>query len=351
VNIYGDNTVNMLGKDQAKFDWKALTPPFSVLAPMEFITDTAFRRLVAFCGKPDVMFSEFTHIEKLCVEGSNTRNRIQFHEEERPLIAQIWGNDPDHTYRAVKALIQLGFDGIDLNMGCPTPRAIEKGGCSALIKNPTLAGELLLAAKEAAGNHVPVSIKTRLGYDRIITEQWAEFLLALQPAALTMHGRLATDMYQGSTHWEEIRKVVALRNAMASDTVIIGNGDVQSSTEILNKHTRYGVEGVMVGRAALKNPLLFRHDEQSLESLTSAQRIQLLWHHATLCRDSLGDTRGFIVIQKYFKIYIAHFEKSAMLRSALSRARSFEQLYDLIKCHIGQDDREFTAHEQTGPED
>ncbi len=341
----------MHGQEQAKFHWKALVPPFSVLAPMEGITDTAFRRMLTSCGKPDVMFSEFTHVDKLCVEGSDTRNRILFHHSEQPLIAQIWGNDPDHTYIAVKALIQLGFDGVDLNMGCPTPRAIEEGGCSALIKNPTLASELILAAKEAAGAQIPVSVKTRLGFDRIITDQWAEFLLALQPAALTMHGRLATDMYQGPANWEEIGKVVTLRNAMASDTVIIGNGDVQSSTEILNKHTEYGVEGVMVGRAALRDPFLFRHDGQSIETLTPAQRIQLLWHHATLCRDSLGDTRGFIVIQKYISIYITHFEKSAMLRSSLSRTRSFEQLYDLMKCHIRDDERDFTANKNSGPED
>jgi len=341
--------VNTLSKDQAKFTWKALTRPFSVLAPMEFATDTAFRRLVTFCGKPDVMFSEFTHIDKLCVEGSDTRNRILFDRTERPLIAQIWGNNPDHTYTAVKTLIQRGFDGIDLNMGCPTPRAIEKGSCSALIKNPTLAGELFVAAKEAAGNHAPVSIKTRLGFDHIMTERWTEFLLTFAPAALTVHGRLATELYQGSANWEEIRKVVVLRDAMASDTVIIGNGDVQSSTEILKKHTCYGVEGVMVGRAVLKNPLLFRHDEHSIESLTSTQRIQLLWHHATLCRDSLGDIRGFIVIQKYFKLYITQFENAAMLRADLAKTRSFEQLYDCLKSHIKEDVKAFSGTEQTGP--
>jgi len=325
----------MLNCDQAKFDWSALPRPFSVLAPMDDVTDTAFRRVVLLCGAPDVLVSEFVHVGKLCAGlHTDTRNRLLFHSEEHPLIAQIWGNSPDQTYRAVKILVELGYDGIDINMGCPTSRAIDKGCCSALIKHPTLASELFLAAKEAADHHVPVSIKTRLGFDQIITEQWAGLLLNLKPDALTIHGRVATDMYSGHANWDEIAKVAALRHAMRSGTVIIGNGDVQSFAEIQEKHQRYGVDGVMVGRAILKDPFLFRKDGQTIDSLSPAQRIQLLWRHATLCRESLGRTLGFTVIKKYLKTYINKFKGAAQLRNKLGKAVSFEEAHTLLQPYL-----------------
>ncbi|MCF7975374.1 MAG: tRNA-dihydrouridine synthase [Phycisphaerae bacterium] len=319
----------------SKFNWHNLTRPFSVLAPMDDVTDTAFRRLVLLCGAPDVMVSEFVHVDKLLAgHHEDTRNRLLFHPEEHPLIAQVWGNSPDHTCAAVKTLIDLGYDGIDLNMGCPVSRAIDKGCCSALINNPTLARELFLAARESASDRVPVSIKTRLGFDRLITESWTQFLLTLNPAALTVHGRLATDMYRGAANWDEIGKVVALRNGMRSRTLIIGNGDVQSFSEIQERHDRYGVDGVMAGRAVLKNPFLFARDGRTMESLSPAHRIQLLWHHAELCRQSLGETLGFTVLKKYFKFYVIHFKGAAGLRASLHRAKSIEEAYLYLQPYL-----------------
>ena len=330
----------------SKFNWKALARPFSVLAPMEDMTDSAFRRLVKSCGAPDVMVSEFTHVGKVIAPLQiDTHNRLMYHPEEHPLIAQIWGNSPDHTFTAVQKLIELGFDGIDLNMGCPAPRAIEDGGCSALIKNPTLAGELFRAASEAAQGRVPVSIKTRLGFDQAITEPWTQCLLDLKPDALTIHGRVATDLYGGDANWDEIGKVVTLRDAMQSDTVIIGNGDVRSFLEIHEKHNRYGVDGVMAGRAVLKNPFFFRKDSRSLDSLSPAQRVQLLWHHATLCRDSLGDTLGFTVIKKYLKIYVNNFKGAASLRDRLGKAKSLTAVYGLLQPYL-----EETRQSESKPE-
>lgn len=325
----------MCNDHKNRFRWNTLTRPFSVLAPMEYVTDSPFRRMVVHCGAPDVMVSEFTHVEKVtAAHNTDTHNRLLYHTEERPLVAQIWGTSPPHTFSAVKKLINLGFDGIDINMGCPMPRAIEQGACSALIKNPSVAKEMFLAAREAAGGSVPVSIKTRLGVDRVITESWAEFLLSLKPDALTVHGRIARQMYRGSANWNEIGKVVAMRDAMDSDTVIIGNGDVQSLDEIREKRERYGVDGVMVGRAILKNPLLFRKDRKSIDSLSSDERIQLLWCHATLCRDSLGQTLGFTVVKKYLKTYVNDFGHSAQLRNILGRTRSFEEFHLVLAPYL-----------------
>ncbi|MCP4454528.1 MAG: tRNA-dihydrouridine synthase [Planctomycetes bacterium] len=321
-----------------RFQWKALARPFSVLAPMENVTDTAFRRLIRYCGAPDVMVSEFTHVDKLCAaEAVDTRNRLVFHPEERPLIAQVWGSVPENTFAAVKRLIALGFDGIDLNMGCPMPRAIEGGACSALINNPALASDLFMAALEAADGCVPVSIKTRLGFDRTVTESWAACLLNLNPAALTIHGRIATDKYGGEANWEEIAKVVTLRNDMGSDTLIIGNGDVQSVAEIQAKHQRHGVDGVMVGRAVLKNPLFFRQDGRTLDRLSPAQRIQLLWHHATLCRESFDEPLSFKVLKKYFKVYVTDFHGAADLRAQLNQTKSLEEATGLLQPYLDKD--------------
>ena len=332
------------------FNWQALTRPFSVLAPMETVTDSAFRRLVLSCGAPDVLVSEYTHVEKVdAPHNTDMHNRLMYHEEEHPLIAQIWGTAPKQTYAAVETLIDLGFDGIDINMGCPTRRAIEEGACSALIKTPTLASEMFLAAREASDGRVPVSIKTRLGFDRMITESWGEFLLTLKPDALALHGRIATDMYSGHANWDEICKVVALRNAMASDTVIIGNGDIQSWAQIQEKHRRYGVDGVMVGRAVLKNPFVFRQDGRTIDSLSPAQRIQLLWRHATLCREGLGDSLGFAVFKKYLKTYVNNFEGAAILRDKLVRVASFDAVYSRLQPYLAEPPRNLGSENDAAP--
>jgi tRNA-dihydrouridine synthase len=206
-----------------------------------------------------------------------------------------------------------------------------------LINNPTLARELFIAVRESADGRVPVSIKTRLGFDRLVTEPWAQFLLALKPAALTVHARVATAMYRGPALWEEIGKVVTLRNAMASDTVIIGNGDIQSSAEIQEKHDRYGVDGVMAGRAVLKNPFLFARDGRTLDSQSPAQRIELLRHHAELLRNTFGDILGFTVLKKYLKIYLFNFKGAAGLRAKLTSTKSFEEAYLHVQRYLEED--------------
>ena len=144
--------------------WQQLQKPFTVLAPMEEVTDTVFRRVVAQCGRPDVFFSEFTSVEGLCSQGREAVvRRLHFTAEERPLVAQVWGLEPRNFFESARLIKQLGFDGIDINMGCPVPKIIKGGSCGALIEAPALAQELVAAAKEGAGG-LPVSVKTRLGF-------------------------------------------------------------------------------------------------------------------------------------------------------------------------------------------
>ena len=176
------------------FDWQLLPQPFSVLAPMSDVTDTCFRRLMIQWGAPDVLYTEFVSADALCSEGFDyVRHRLMFEPEESPLIAQIWGKSPETYYTTVKRLIDLGFDGVDINMGCPVPKVIKKGCCSWLIENRSLAQELILATQEAAEGKIPVSIKTRLGFRGVETEDWAAFLLAFEPAALDCPNKSCND--------------------------------------------------------------------------------------------------------------------------------------------------------------
>jgi tRNA-dihydrouridine synthase len=318
------------------FDWKLLPRPFSVMAPMEHVTDSAFRRLVDFCGAPDVRYTEFMHVDKLCAgSGEDLRNRSTFHADERPLIAQIWGNRPGIFHGAVRRLMNLGFDGVDINMGCSVPKVLDKGCGAALMKDPSLARELLLAAKEAARGRLAVSVKTRLGFDRV-EPGWTEFLLAQEPAALIVHGRVATQRWQEPADWESIGAVVTQRDTLGNATALVGNGDVTSCADIQARYRDYGVDGVMVGRAVLKNPFLFCSDGRSIDSLSAGQRIELLWLHARFCQESLDESIAYTVLKKYVKRYITTFQGAAELRAALVKAGSFDEAHSLLDGYLGR---------------
>lgn len=296
--------------------WQKLPKPFFVLAPMENVTDMVFRQIVASCGKPDVFFTEFTNVDGLVSKGrERVIHRLQFTEGERPLIAQIWGNNPEHYYEAVKLIKDMKFDGIDINMGCPANKVVSKGFCAGLIRNPSLAKEIILATKEAAGD-MPVSVKTRIGYDKIQTEEWAGFLLEMQPAALTIHGRTAAEMSKVPAHWDEIGKVVNLRNQMKSKTLIIGNGDIQSYKQGIERANTYNVDGVMIGRGIFDNLWIF-NKEVSLESITHKEKIQLLIDHIQLYESTWGKTKNYEVLKKFYKIYVSGIPDAAEFRAQL----------------------------------
>ena len=215
---------------------------------MEDVTDTVFRRIVAFCGRPDVFFTEFTSTDGLVSPGRlRVIERLEYTDEELPLVAQIWGNNPENYYKACQEIADRNFQGIDINMGCPVKKVAGKGCCSGLIDNPQLAGELIQAAKEGSKG-LPVSVKTRLGYRKVQTEEWFSFLLEQDVPVITVHGRVAKHMSKYPADWDEIEKVVELRNQINPKTLIIGNGDVKSQAEITEKADSHGVDGVMIGR-------------------------------------------------------------------------------------------------------
>jgi len=310
--------------------WQQLPRPIFILAPMEDVTDTVFRRIISSVGKPHLYFTEFTNVDGFLSEGrEQVGQRLKFEPEEKPLIAQIWGLKPENFYKASKEIVEMGFDGIDLNMGCPQKDVISKGACSALINNHALAKEIIVATKEGSKG-LPVSVKTRLGFKTNQREEWIGFLLEQNLAALTIHGRTAQEMSIPSAHWDEIGKVVELRDMMGLTTPIIGNGDVESIEEAQEKVEKYHVDGVMIGRGIFHNPWLF-DPQKKLENITPTERFELLLRHIKLFEDTWGNKKPFQILKKYFKIYIANFSGASDLRAQLMECKNGDEVRNIIE--------------------
>lgn len=309
--------------------WGKLKKPIFILAPLDGVTDTAFRQIVASCGKPDVLFTEFVPVDAILspAQVKVIAKSLRYCEKERPIVAQIWGSDPQKFYESAKIIKKLGFDGIDINMGCPEKNVIKKGACSALIKNPKLAKEIILATIKGAEG-LPVSIKTRIGFSSIEIEKWAESLLETPIAALTLHLRTVSEMSKVPAHWEEIGKVVKLRNKMSSKTLIIGNGDVKSLKEAREKVQKYGIDGVMIGRGIFENVYLF-NGKVDITKVTSKQKIALLLKHLKLFDETFGNTRHFELMKKFVKCYVNNFKEASEKREMLMKSKTLAELISL----------------------
>jgi len=235
--------------------WQKLKQPFFALAPMADVTDVVFREIIAKYGKPDVFFTEFVSCDGLMSEGRESLLvDLKYTENQRPIVAQVFGSKPENFFKTAQLIKKLGFDGIDINMGCPD-RSIEKQGAGAsLIKNPKLAQEIIEATKKGAGN-MPVSVKTRIGYNKDEVETWIPALLEMKPTAITVHGRTRKELSKVSANWNSISRAVEL--AKDTGTIIIGNGDVLDLKDGKEKAKSSGVQGIMIGRSVFGNPWLF----------------------------------------------------------------------------------------------
>ncbi len=300
---------------------------------MEDVTDNIFREVIAITAKPDIMFTEFTNVHALMSEGrEDALINLEFSGKQRPIVAQIWGVNPDFFKESARLIVKLGFDGIDINMGCPVKKVTSMGSGAAHIKDKMLSAEIIKATKEGAGD-IPVSVKTRIGFDKVETEDWASFLLEQGIAALTIHGRTAKQMSKVSADWNEIGKVVKLRDEIAPSTIVIGNGDVLSYQEVIEKSKRYGVDGVMIGRGIFQNPWVF---EKEKRFHSKEERIKLLILHIKLFekrwKGKLPDYRykgKFQVLKKFFKIYIRDFNGASDLRQRLMECNFPEEVYKI----------------------
>lgn len=297
--------------------WQSLPVPFLVQAPMEHVTDTVFRQIIASATAPHLFFTEFTSVEGLDSKGvEEVKKRLIFTEKETPIIAQVWGKTPEKYKKASQMIVSMGFDGIDINMGCPDRTVMRNGCCAALITNPNLAKEIISAVKEGTNGTIPVSVKTRIGTNQIVTEEWTSFLLDQDIDALTIHGRTAKEQSLVPAHWDEIGKVPHIRDQKGKSTVIIGNGDVMTYADAVDKATVHNLDGIMIGRGIFQNLWIF-DPKKNPETITKSEKLMYLKKHITLFGQTWGTSKDFNIMKKFYKIYVSGFENASELRAQL----------------------------------
>lgn len=308
--------------------WAELPRPFFILAPMEDVTDVVFRHVVKEAGAPDVFFTEFTNSDSFCHPDGieSVRGRLAFTEDEQPMVAHIWGDKPEFFHEMSIALADMGFKGIDLNMGCPVPNVAERGKGSGLILRPDVAAELIEAAK--AGG-LPVSVKTRLGFTELAEmENWISHLLRQDIANLSVHMRTRKEMSKIEAHWELIPRIVELRDQIAPQTLITINGDILDRQMGLELAEKYGVDGLMIGRGIFKNPYAFEKEskEHSSQELIGLLRLQLD------LQDKYADQvpRSIVGLHRFFKIYVKGFPGANDLRVSLMNTKSTAEVREIL---------------------
>jgi tRNA-dihydrouridine synthase len=306
--------------------WNDLPRPFFILAPMEAVTDVVFRHVVARAAAPDMYFSEFTNATGWVHAGEKAiGGRLIMTDDEHPLIAQIWGGEAGDMEQLARHCTDLGFDGVDINMGCPAKSAIKSGG-SALIRDPKRAAEAIASAKISG---LPVSVKTRLGYSSVEEwHDWLSHLLQQDIVNLTIHLRTKKEMSKVAAHHELIKDIKLLRDNIAPHTLLTINGDIRDRQhgEELVRNT--GVDGVMIGRGVFHNPFAFEktprgHTRQELLNLL---RLQLDLYDIY----STQTGRPFDTLKRFFKIYVRDFEGASSLRDQLMHCHSTIEVRDII---------------------
>ena len=314
--------------------WGKLPKPFFALAPMYDVTDAAFRKIIAKYGKPHVFYTEFTSTDGLMSAGrEKLLHHLKFSEIEHPIVAQVFGANPDKFRDTAKLVKQLGFDGIDINMGCPDKNIIKGGSCAALYKTPELAKEIILATKEGAGD-MPVSVKIRIGDTKIDWEGWITKLLEAKPAAIAVHLRTRKEMSKVPAHWDEMNKIVTfIQKNTTEDTrpIIIGNGDVMNLEEAKQKIVKSKCDGIMLGRAIFGNPWLF---SESTQEISKSKKIKALREHVQLYDEIFNGVKPFDVMKRHFKAYIHGFEGANELRTELYECKTASEVERILSKQI-----------------
>lgn len=308
---------------------KRSTNPYFVLAPMDDVTDVVFRSVIADCARPDYFVTEFVN-----VDGLQSRGRARIihklmidRKTDHKIIAQLWGKTPANYQKCTDELVEMGFDGVDINMGCPVKNVASNGCCSALINNRDLAHEIIEATKAGAAGRIPVSVKTRLGFNAV-DFTWHEFLLGHDLDTLTVHLRTRKEMSKVDAHWELAQEIVARRDVLAPQTKIVGNGDVRDYAHGLELAAKTGVDGIMIGRGVFHNPYCFS-PEDLWASVTPKERVALYLKHVTRFRDTWQHgERNFQSLKRFAKVYITGFDGAAELRDSCMHA---EQIDDLVQ--------------------
>jgi len=310
--------------------WAKLKTPIFVLAPMSDVTDEAFRQIIAKYsrhgkkgGGPDVFWTEFVSADGLCSSGRDALLRdLKYKKNEHPIVAQIFGSNPENMRKAGALIQKLGFDGIDINMGCPD-RSVEKQGAgAALMKNPKLAQEIIRAVMAGAPK-LPVSVKTRIGYNKEDLKSWIGALLETKPAVITVHARTRKEMSLVPARWEEIARAVKL--AKGTGTLIFGNGDAKDLNDAKEKVLATGADGVMFGRAVFGNPWLF-DSTRSPEDITLSEKFEAMIEHTHLFEKLFGGVKNFAIMKKHYKAYVNGFDGAKELRTKLMNAKNAKEV-------------------------
>ncbi len=362
--------------------WEQLPKPFFALAPMYDVTDAAFRRIIAKYGKPDVFYTEFASTDGLMSDGYDKLiNHLWFDQSERPVIAQMFGTKPEKFLQSAQLVTKLGFDGFDINMGCPDKNIIKGGSCAGLFHTPQLAKEIILASKEGCkkpdGNPaIPVSIKIRIGDTKIDWENWIGTLLEAQPAAIAIHLRTRKEMSKVDAHWEEMPKIVKFvkeNTTPENRPLIIGNGDINNLRQAKEKAEQANCDGAMLGRAIFGNPWLFtnkenfreensnhalsnnntliknninnkpdldddnliqiNNDKNTIFEVSRDQKIKVLLEHVQLYDELFNGVKPFDIMKRHFKAYINGFDGAAELRAELYECKNAEEAETVILKH------------------
>ena len=334
--------------------WSSLANPVIGLSPMDGVTDAAMRFVTASIAKPSIMFTEFTSAEGIRAGASRLMKDFMYSELERPVIAQIFGSDPDAFYLSSLVVCALGFDGIDINMGCPAKSVAERGCGAGLINTPKLAAQIIASVKQGIVDYnsgikleetplpieitahtrqfsyqpkiIPVSVKTRIGYDQPQTRDWIGFLLEQNLAAISLHGRTLRQHYTGFADWDQI--ALAAELARSASTVLLGNGDIKSHAQATNYIKQYQLDGVLIGRAALGNPWVFSgHTPSPREKLDTA-----VFHAQTY--EQMFPGQSFLPVRKHLSWYAHGFPGAANIRIQLVQANSAAEVTQICQAVV-----------------
>ncbi|MEO6729502.1 MAG: tRNA-dihydrouridine synthase [Candidatus Dojkabacteria bacterium] len=332
------------------FQLTDLKKPVLGLSPMDGVTDAPFRYMAAKYSKPDMTFTEFTHVMGMCMAGDNVLHHFLYDENERPVFGQIFGKEPEYFYHAAKIICELGFDGVDINMGCPAKSVATSGSGAGLIRTPDLAREIIAAVREGVKHWVEngeltglkersynavkaksnygltrelksVSVKTRIGYDHPITEEWIKNIDRAKPDWITIHGRTLKQMYTGQADWNEIKKGVE-----ATSLPVLANGDIKTKEDFDKILELTGAYGALIGRAAYGNPWIFEELRGNKVEHSKDERVKTLIEHTEKFMEIFPDPRIFVMLRKHFGWYLTGFEGASELRSKLMQTRNIEEV-------------------------
>jgi nifR3 family TIM-barrel protein len=308
--------------------WEKLDAPFFALAPMYDVTDAAFRRVITKYSDPDVIFTEFVSVDGLAHPKGREKlmHHLWFDASERPIVAQVFGVEPKNFEKVATQCRELGFDGIDINMGCPEKNIVKQGTGAALINDPSLAQDIISATCAGAGD-MPVSVKTRIGFNKEEIDAWLPKIFEKNIAALTVHLRTRKEMSKVPAHWELMDRVVAMRNDLQPETKLLGNGDVASIAKGKELIAQHGCDGIMIGRGIFGNPWLFR--ERSID-VSLEERLRVMVEHTHLFEELFTGIKNFAIMKKHYKAYAHGFPDASELRVKLMDAANAHEVKNIV---------------------